>query len=54
VFRIFYRLLTALACLGARSGRSKELEIIVGAARIDTNANHLTATNGMDRVVRAA
>jgi transposase InsO family protein len=29
MFRILYRFLTSLACLGVRSGRSKDLEIIV-------------------------
>ena len=29
VYRIFYRFLTSLACLAVRSGRSKDMEIIV-------------------------
>ena len=54
--RILYRLLVSLACLAVRSGRSKDLEIIVLRHQLAVlrRQNHWPAIADEDRSLRAA
>jgi hypothetical protein len=56
VFHIFYRLLAALARLAVRSGRAKDLEIIVLRHQVQVLRRHINrrAVTANDRTLLAA